>query len=87
MNVSPTPPKEQWLADEKTASEWAEIVANPVFKKALTYALSELSWREPAAEEIRGAMYFQRVLCSLSDKHEAPRHMPAKLLSEGEKKV
>lgn len=82
MNVSPTSPKAQWLADAKTAQEWEEMTANPIFKKAMTYALAEFANSPRDMAQLLGVAQFRNILTTLSAVQE-PGRLPSKELQQG----
>jgi len=81
MNISPTSPKEQWLADKTASEKWAEIVADPVFKKAMTYAFAQFAASCSDSTQIKGATSFRMQLVQLSEPPSTGR-MPSKQLKE-----
>jgi len=58
-------PKEQFLRNKDISDAALKMVTSPVFEQLMTFAKAEFAYKNPTAEQGRGAFMFEDILVGL----------------------
>ena len=73
-------PKRQFLENKADADAFVNLMAQPVMRRALTFALAEYAQGPVTGQEIAGVRKFIEIFSVLGEENSGPGSMPVKAL-------